>query len=99
MKTNVVTSAVEAAKEALGHYLVPPLKAVLGPLDHVLDSAPPWVGQACAVSLFLIVGLWVLTLKREYVFQGAPDESLWRDLRIWAWLAMLPFVAVYLFFS
>ena len=98
MKAAVLDRALEAAKQGLTHYLVPPMKAVLGPLDRLLDSAPSWVGQACAVSLFVIVGLSLFALKHEYVYQGAPDQSRWRDLRIWAWLAMIPFVAVYIFF-
>lgn len=99
MKSDAWKQFIEAVNRGLSHYLVPPLKGVLGPLDRVLDGAPAWVGQACAVSLFAVVALWVLTLKREYVFQGAPNQSRWCDLRLWAWLAMVPFVVVYLFFG
>ena len=49
-----MVSMVQTVKEALVEFLVPPLKQVFGPLDHWLDSAPSWVGQACAISLFLI---------------------------------------------
>ncbi len=87
-----------AIQQGLDTHVVPLLKTVLRPLDAWLDSAPPWMGQACAVSLFVLAGLWLLTLKREYIFQGAPDESRWRDLRIWAWLALIPFIALYVFF-
>lgn len=88
-----------AIQQMLDTLVVPLLKRVLAPLDTWLDTAPPWIGQACAVSLFVLAGLWLLTLKREYIFQGAPDQSRWRDLRIWAWLALLPYIALYIFFG
>ena len=78
--------------------MAPRLKHLLAPLDRLLDSAPPWVGQACAVGLFLVAALWVAMLSKDYIYRGAPDRAWWRDLRIWAWLAMLPYVLLYIFF-
>jgi hypothetical protein len=85
--------------ELIREWLGPPLKTCVGPLDNWLIGLPGWASQASAVTLFVVAGLWLLTLKREYVFQGAPDQSRWRDLRIWSAVAMLPYVVLYLFFS
>ncbi len=79
--------------------LVPALRAVLGPLDAWLAGLPLWAGRASAVTLFLVAGLWLLTLKREYVYLGAPDQARWRDLRLWAAFALLPYIVLYLTFK
>ncbi|MCA9103242.1 MAG: hypothetical protein R3C10_14765 [Pirellulales bacterium] len=68
----------------------------LAPLDRVLDAAPMWVAQACAVGLFVVAGLAVCVLRRNFVYLGAPDQHRWRDLRIWSLLLLLPYIAVYL---
>lgn len=78
--------------------LVPMLKAVLGPLDVWLSGLPPWTGRLCAIVLFLAGAVWALTLKRSYVYLGAPDDARWRDLRLWALLATLPYIVLYLLF-
>lgn len=78
--------------------LVPPLRTVLGPLDRWLDGLPPWAGSACAVGLFAAAAVWVLFLRREFVYRGAPDQSRWRDLRLWAILALVPYVVIYVTF-
>jgi hypothetical protein len=79
-------------------HIAPGLRAMLAPLDAWLNSLPWWTGRACAVGLFAIVGLWALTLKRSYIYLGAPDKRLWRDLRIWTVLALLPYIIIYLLY-
>lgn len=76
--------------------VAPSLKSLLAPLDAWIDSLPLWTGTACAVGLFTIVGLWALTLKRSYIYLGAPDQARWRDLRIWTVLILLPYIIIYL---
>jgi hypothetical protein len=77
--------------------LGPPLKALHGPLDRLLDSLPMWVAQACAISLFVLAGLFAWCLPRRFVYLGAPDHARWRDLRIWATLVLVPYVLIYYF--
>ena len=72
-----------------------PLKALHQPLDNWLDSLPMWVAQVCAVGLFVVAGLWVLTLSRDFVFLGSPSKSRWRDLRLWSLALLLPYIVVY----
>ena len=79
--------------------LGPPLRTVLAPVDSWLSGLPLWVGQACAVTLFVLAGLWLLTVRRDYVYLGAPDRAAWRDLRIWAAVALLPYVVLYVVFK
>lgn len=87
-----------AFSEWLKAHVAPSLKTVLAPLDAWINSLPLWTGKACAVGLFVIVGLWALTLKRDYIYLGAPDRARWRDLRVWTVLVLLPYIIVYLVF-
>ena len=78
-------------RETLG----PPLKSVHTSLDHWIDGLPLDTGRYCAIGLFLLAGLWSLSLKRDFIYRSAPDRALWRDLRLWAVLALLPYMLVY----
>jgi len=78
--------------------VAPSLRSLLEPLDRWIDGLPGWSGTFCAVTLFVIAGLWAFTLKREYIYLGAPDQARWRDLRIWAGLVLLPYIVIYLLF-
>lgn len=89
---------LETLSQWLRDWVAPPLQALLAPLDRWLDGLPAWAGPACAVALFVLAGACVLFLKREFIYRGAPDQARWRDLRIWALLALLPYIAVYLIF-
>ena len=81
-----------AIRETLG----PPLKSLHKPIDDWLGSLPMSVAVACAIGLFVVAGLWVWTLRREFIFRGAPDQKRWRDLRLWAMVVLLPYIAVYI---
>jgi len=81
-----------SARETLG----PPLKSLHEPIDNWLGSLPMSVAMACAVGLFVLAGIWVWTLRADFIFRGAPDRSRWRDLRIWSMVVLLPYIAIYL---
>ena len=74
------------------------LRSILGPLDSFLASLSAETGRWCAIALFAIAAVWVLTLKRDYVYRGAVDDKIWRDLRLWSVLALCPYAVIYLFF-
>lgn len=75
----------------------PPIKRTLAPLDQWLVSLPMGVAQVAVLGLFALTGVWLWTLKKDYIYLGAPDQARWRDLRIWATLVLLPYIAVYAF--
>jgi len=91
---------VQELKDAVAPTLQPltdVLKSWSAPLDRYLGSLDAEVGRYCAVVLFGIVLVWVFTLKRDYIFQGAPDRARWRDLRLWSLFVTVPYVVIYLF--
>ena len=74
----------------------PPLKALHTPIDEWLGSVPMSFAMTCAIGLYLIALIWVWGLKKEFVFRGAPNKSWMYDLRIWATVVVVPYVAAYL---
>lgn len=83
-------------QEGVERYVVKPLRAFHEPLDAWLGNLPMWVAMACAIGLYVVAVIWVWGLRREFVFRGATDNRWWRDLRIWATIVVIPYVAVYL---
>jgi len=89
---------IDGMKEWLGAHWVPVLKWLLDPWHTLLAGLPPWVWRS-AVCSFLILGtVWVMFLRREEVYAGAPSQARWRDLRWWIPLLLVPYVWVYLVF-
>ncbi|MEM6703169.1 MAG: hypothetical protein AAGA81_06105 [Acidobacteriota bacterium] len=73
------------------------LEAFFGPLDQLLGSLPLMTGRVAVALLLLVPLVWVLRLDREFILLGSPDRARWRDLRLWAVLVTLPYLAIYLF--
>lgn len=89
---DMLTQSIDWLRETLG----PPLHQLHEPLDLWLDSLPMWVAKASAVGLFVLAGIWVVSLRRDFVFLGAPNQARWRDLRIWGVFLLLLYTTVYL---
>ncbi|MEX2326586.1 MAG: hypothetical protein WD558_02545 [Pseudomonadales bacterium] len=64
-----------------------------------LTAMPLWWATALTVLLFIGIGVGTWTLSREKSFSDAPDQSRWRDLRIWASVLVVVQLAIYLMFS
>jgi hypothetical protein len=78
----------------------PILSPVFSPVNDFLASHyQPWA-TLCALGLFAFGASvpWLL-LKREFVNVDAPSTKLRHDLRVWTLVALLPHVAVYLYFT
>jgi len=82
----------------LHEYIAPWLERVLDPLDSFFLSLPPWMWTACAVALFVVPCVGAFLLRREFIYDGAPDRAPWRDLRVWGGLISIPYVVLYLIF-
>lgn len=87
---------LEKFSEWIRGTLGPPLKSLHQPIDDWLGSLPMSVALACAIGLFVVAGIWVWTLRTEFIFRGAPDHKWWRDLRLWSMFVLLPYITVYL---
>ena len=55
-------------------------------------------GKIIAVLFFIGMIIWALVRPHNFIFQGAPDQKKWRDLRIWASAALGIQIIIYLIF-
>ena len=60
------------------------------------SSFPLWGIKGCFFLFFLLIFLLVIRQKKSFVYQGAPDQAKWRDLRIWAGGILLLQMGLYL---
>jgi hypothetical protein len=63
-----------------------------------LAGVPLWWGKVIAVAFFVAIAVWAWRRPRSYIFQDAPDDHGWRDLRLWASLLMVVQTLLYLAF-
>ncbi len=63
-----------------------------------LEGLPLVLGKYFAVLFFFGMIIWAWFRPRKYIFEGAPDQSRWRDLRIWATLFLAIQVVLYIIF-
>ncbi len=102
---SVVIADAETPEETTGvadvmrNILGPHLKSIQQPIDEWLGELPMSVAMVCCIGLFVVALLWVWTLKRDFIFRGAPGTERWRDLRIWATLVVIPYILVYLWWG
>ena len=72
------------------------LRAIFGPVNELLGALPMGAARVSTFALLLLPLLVVLRLPRAWILRGAPSPSRWRDLRLWAAVAMLPYLVLYL---
>ena len=61
-------------------------------------SLPLYWGKILAVVGFLGMIIWTWLRPKIFIFHDAPDDSKWRDLRIWATVLLLIQIIIYLSF-
>ncbi len=73
-------------------------RVLSGLVNGIVGALPLWSIKFLVIGIFLGLAGWSATLSEDYVFQGAPDHSRWRDLRIWAAIVIGLVILPYLFF-
>jgi len=61
-----------------------------------LKSIPLFWGNVLSVLGFVAIIAWVWIRPKSFIFQGAPDRKWWRDLRIWATVALSIQILIYI---
>lgn len=62
-------------------------------------SEIPIIWAYLLVNLFFLVLLvWCWRLPHSYIFRGAGDQAHWKDLRIWATIAIVMQMGIYWMF-
>ena len=63
-----------------------------------LEGLPVVLGKYIAALFFCGMIIWAWFRPSRYIFEGAPDKSRWRDLRIWATVFLGIQVVLYIVF-
>ena len=64
-----------------------------------LKDIPLYWAKVIAIIFFIVIIIWALTRPKEYIFKGATNRKVWRDLRLWAAIILIVQIIVYLKFS
>ena len=64
-----------------------------------LDSAPVWWANVLTQVLFVLIALAVFIVPKRVFMADAPDQSRWRDVRLWAVALVLVQLGIYALFS
>lgn len=61
-----------------------------------LTRIPLYWGVIVTGIIMVGIAIWAAFRPREYIYEGAPNNARWRDLRIWAALLMAIQIAIHL---
>ena len=50
------------------------------------------------IMAFIVPLIFALTLRKNYIFAGAPDQKKWRNLKWWVFVLVVIQVGIYLYF-
>lgn len=63
-----------------------------------LADLPLYWAKIMGTVFFVYVIIWALTRPKDYIFQGASNRRIWRDLRLWAVVILLVQIIIYVGF-
>ncbi|MBX7166581.1 MAG: hypothetical protein K1X74_09570 [Pirellulales bacterium] len=93
--TDRLADAWHQVTAVLHEHLAPALRSLQLPMDDFFNALPLWAGKVALMGLFISAAIWSMSLKRSFVYLGAPDQARWRDLRLWALAVLAPYVLIY----
>lgn len=67
-------------------------------MQEFLNGLPLWYAKIGAIIIFLIVLAAAWLLPKNFIFNGAPNNKRWRDLRLWATILVAFQLIIYTFF-
>jgi len=65
--------------------------------NFLSDLSEGWA-RFLVILAFIIPLIFTLTLPNKYIYLGAEDHKLWRNLKLWVFVIVSVMVAVYLYF-
>ncbi|MBN2129050.1 MAG: hypothetical protein JW741_06110 [Sedimentisphaerales bacterium] len=63
-----------------------------------LRGVSPAAAKAVFLVLFVVIGLLVLLIPKEYIYQGLERPRWWHNLKLWAWGVLLSIFVTYCVF-
>ena len=65
--------------------------------NFLQDLSEGWA-RFLVIMAFIIPMIFAFTLPKKYIYQGARDQKIWRNLKIWVFVIVAVQVAIYLYF-
>lgn len=65
--------------------------------DFLANLSEGWA-RFLVIMAYIIPLIFALTLPRKYIYEGAEDQKLWRNLKLWVFVIVAVMVVVYLYF-
>ena len=50
------------------------------------------------ILAFIFPLVFAFTMRRQYIYRGAEDQKIWRNLKIWVFFLVAAQVLIYLYF-
>lgn len=50
------------------------------------------------ILAFILPLIFAFTMRRQYIYRGARDQKIWRNLKLWVFLLVAIQVFIYLYF-
>jgi hypothetical protein len=64
-----------------------------------LQNAPVWWANAATEVMFILIALAVFAVPKRVFMADAPNQSHWRDVRLWAVILIAVQLGIYAVFS
>ncbi len=64
-------------------------------MSEWLAGIPLGWGKVIAIIAFAAIAIWAWMRPRNFIYEEAPDQSRWRDLRIWTSVLMVIHIIIY----
>ncbi|MBN1479574.1 hypothetical protein EH223_16765 [candidate division KSB1 bacterium] len=61
------------------------------------DLSNSW-GRFFIILAFIAPLVFAFTMKKSYIYEGAEDNTWWRNLKLWVLLIVAVQIAIYLYF-
>ncbi len=74
------------------------LEAIFAPMNSLFEAIPFAAARPLVVGFLVAAAVAPLLVSKDFVFRGCSDRRRSRDLRLWAVLAMIPYILIYLLF-
>jgi hypothetical protein len=63
-----------------------------------LRELPLYVPKIIATLIFIGVTVWAWMRPKSFIYEGAPNKKMWRDLRLWITGMMAVQIFLYWYF-
>lgn len=65
--------------------------------NWLADLSEAW-GRFLVIMAFIVPLIFAITLPKKYIYQGASNQKIWRNLKFWVFIIVAIQVAIYIYF-